>query len=61
MRILVVEDDAVIGRALTQGFTEAGHQCDWVQDGEAGTEAALKQQNLTRIPGASLIKFPEAI
>jgi two-component system OmpR family response regulator/two-component system copper resistance phosphate regulon response regulator CusR len=44
MRILVVEDDAVIGRALTQGFTEAGHQCDWVQDGEAGTEAALKQQ-----------------
>lgn len=24
-------------------------------------EAALKQQNLTRIPGASLIKFPEAI
>jgi two-component system OmpR family response regulator len=43
MRILVVEDDAVIGRALEKGFTEAGHHCDWVQDGEAGTEAALKQ------------------
>jgi len=44
MRILVVEDDAVVGRALTKGFIEAGHQCDWVQDGEAGTELALKQQ-----------------
>lgn len=43
MRILVVEDDAVIGRALEKGFTEAGHHCDWVQDGDAGTEAALKQ------------------
>lgn len=44
MRILVVEDDPAIGRALLQGFTEAGHSCDWVQDGVSGTEAAKSQQ-----------------
>lgn len=44
MQILVVEDDAVVGRALVQGFTEAGHACEWVQDGEEGTSAALRQQ-----------------
>src|SRR5579871_4314615 len=44
MRILVVEDDPSIGRALLKGFTEAGHTCDWVQDGIAGTEAAKSQQ-----------------
>lgn len=44
MQILVVEDDPVVGRALMQGFTEAGHQCEWVQDGESGMAAALRQQ-----------------
>ena len=44
MRILVIEDDPVIGRALVKGFTEAGHGCDLVQDGVAGTEAAKSQQ-----------------
>lgn len=45
MNVLVVEDDAAIGRALVKGFTEAGHRCEWVQDGEAGTVAALEQQS----------------
>ncbi|MFO1041501.1 MAG: response regulator transcription factor [Planctomycetaceae bacterium] len=44
MRILVVEDDPAIGRALQQGFTESGHMCEWVQDGSAGTDAAKSQQ-----------------
>lgn len=44
MQILVIEDDTVIGRTLVKGFTEAGHRCEWVQDGDAGTELALKQQ-----------------
>jgi DNA-binding response OmpR family regulator len=44
MRILVIEDDPVIGRALVKGFTEAGHACDWVQDGAAGTLAGESQQ-----------------
>jgi len=44
MQILVIEDDQAIGRALVQGFTEHGHRCEWVQDGEAGVSAALSQQ-----------------
>lgn len=44
MDILVIEDDPVVGRALLQGFTEAGHYCQWVQEGDAATTAALSQQ-----------------
>jgi len=44
MRILVIEDDPAIGKALVKGFTEAGHECIWVQDGEAGSAAAQSQQ-----------------
>lgn len=44
MRILVIEDDLAIGKALVKGFTEAGYQCDWMQDGESGSMAAKSQQ-----------------
>ncbi|HEY0984364.1 MULTISPECIES: response regulator transcription factor [unclassified Schlesneria] len=44
MRVLVIEDDLAIGRALAKGFTEAGFQCDWMQDGETGFAAARSQQ-----------------
>jgi two-component system OmpR family response regulator len=44
MNILVIEDDPVVGRALLQGFTESGHQCQWVQEGAGGAAAALSQQ-----------------
>ena len=44
MRVLVIEDDLAIGKALLKGFTEAGYQCDWMQDGEAGVVAARSQQ-----------------
>lgn len=44
MQILVIEDDPVIGKTLVKGFTEAGHRCDWVQDGIEGTTEALRQQ-----------------
>lgn len=44
MRVLVIEDDLAIGRALAKGFTEAGYQCDWMQDGESGAAAARSQQ-----------------
>lgn len=33
MRILVVEDDAVLGDALQSGLTQAGYAVDWVRDG----------------------------
>ena len=35
MRLLLVEDDTMIGRALRQGLVEAGFVVDWVHDGRA--------------------------
>ena len=40
MRILLIEDDAMIGRAVRRGLTEAGFAVDWVIDGRAA-ELAL--------------------
>ncbi len=41
MRVLVVEDDPMIGRAVTDGLQGDGYAVDWVRDGEAA-ELALK-------------------
>ena len=40
MRILLVEDDAMVGKALASGLTRAGFAIDWVTDGRAA-ELAL--------------------
>lgn len=36
MRILVIEDDSVIGPAVRQGFCEATHECELVANGSDG-------------------------
>jgi two-component system, OmpR family, response regulator QseB len=33
MRVLVIEDDAMIGRAVVAGLQEGGYTVDWVRDG----------------------------
>lgn len=38
MHVLIVEDDAVLGKALKKGLSEAGLECDWARDGEAGLQ-----------------------
>jgi two-component system response regulator QseB len=43
MRILVIEDDAMIGKALRDGLAGAGYAVDWVRDGRAA-ELALAQR-----------------
>ena len=35
MRILLIEDDAMIGKAVRDGLTQAGFAVDWVTDGRA--------------------------
>ena len=41
MRILVVEDDPLLGDGIQAGLAQAGFSVDWVKDGVAG-EVALK-------------------
>src|SRR6187455_200087 len=40
MRLLLVEDDSMIGAAAQQGLRHEGHTVDWVRDGHAA-EAAV--------------------
>ncbi len=39
MRVLLVEDDPMIGQAITQGLTDAAHAVDWVRAGEPALSA----------------------
>src|SRR5437764_8346272 len=41
MRMLLVEDDPMIGESIQQGLRQDGITVDWVQDGEAA-ELALR-------------------
>jgi DNA-binding response OmpR family regulator len=36
MRVLVIEDDATLGRALQEFLTDQGHVTDWLADGQRG-------------------------
>lgn len=40
MRILLIEDDKMIGAAVVQALRDAAYAVDWVEDGETAIEAA---------------------
>ena len=42
MRILLAEDDPMIGASVRRGLTQDGFTVDWVEDGRAA-EAALAE------------------
>ncbi len=44
MNLLVIEDDPVMGKSLSKGLKEAGHECVWVRDGRRGLEEAATQR-----------------
>jgi DNA-binding response OmpR family regulator len=48
MRILLVEDDALLGDALQAGLRAAGHAVDWLRDG-AAAEAALAAEQFAAV------------
>ena len=64
MRLLLVEDDSMIGEAARQGLRQEGHTVDWVRDGreaEAAVAAApydcvLLDLGLPRRDGLSILK-----
>jgi two-component system response regulator QseB len=64
MRVLVVEDDPMIGRAVVNGMEAAGYAVDWVRDGTAAELAlgngaydlALLDLGLPRKDGLEVLK-----
>jgi len=64
VNVLVVEDEPLMGKSLSRGLSEAGHQCVWVKDGQRGLEEALGQcfdaiildLLLPGMPGLSVLK-----
>ena len=48
MRILLVEDDRLLGDGLQAGLTQAGYAVDWLRDGEAAV-AALSAESFAAV------------
>ncbi len=45
MRILIVEDDAMIGASLVRGLTDEGYAVDWVRDGGQAAAALIDRHH----------------
>ena len=64
MRLLLIEDDPMIGRAVQSGLSRAGFTIDWVTDGHGGAaalanavyDAVVLDLGLPRIDGLSLLR-----
>jgi two-component system OmpR family response regulator len=64
MRVLLIEDDRMIGKALTQAMTDAAYAVDWVTDGKAAVDAveteiydlALLDLGLPLVDGFTLLR-----
>lgn len=68
MRVLLVEDDEMIGRSLAQALQAAGWSVDWVCDGVAGQSAVdaggytciLLDLGLPRVDGTDVLRATRA-
>lgn len=64
MRILLVEDDALLGDALQAGLKQAGYAVDWMKDGVAAEQALITEPyaavvldlGLPRLSGLELLQ-----
>jgi DNA-binding response OmpR family regulator len=64
MRLLLVEDDALLGDGIRAGLVQAGYAVDWVRDGRAGELAAAAEPyalivldlGLPRLSGLDLLR-----
>lgn len=64
MRLLLAEDDAMLGASIEQGLRRAGFVVDWVRDGRAaelaladgGHDLLLLDLGLPRLDGLTLLK-----
>ena len=64
MKILIVEDDAVLGAVLEKGLTEVGHDCTWTQNGNSAVhllgiqsfDVLILDLMLPDLPGLEVLK-----
>ncbi|NDY81694.1 response regulator transcription factor [Orrella sp. NBD-18] len=64
MRVLVIEDDATLGRALQEFLTDQGYVTDWIAEGVRGLNALLNHPydlvvldlNLPDVDGLSVLR-----
>ncbi len=64
MRILLIEDDPLLGKALETGLKQAGYKPEWMQDGESALLAAqvnvfdaiVLDINLPKLSGLEVLK-----
>jgi DNA-binding response OmpR family regulator len=64
MRVLLVEDDPLLGEGIVAGLRQACYSVDWVTNGQAGLDAlraekfsaAVLDLGLPRLPGLDLLR-----
>ncbi|NCT57529.1 MAG: response regulator [Legionella sp.] len=64
MRLLLIEDDELLGDAVKTGLTQFGYVVDWLKDGESARlalktesfELVILDLSLPTLPGLSLLK-----
>jgi DNA-binding response OmpR family regulator len=64
LRVLLVEDDIILGRSLSQALEKHAYGVDWVQDGEAAIEALTTLEysivvldvNLPKLSGIDVLR-----
>jgi DNA-binding response OmpR family regulator len=64
MRLLLVEDDHILGDGIRAGLTQAGYAVDWVEDGQAADmalssesyDAVVLDLGLPRISGLDVLR-----
>jgi len=65
MRVLLVEDDALLGDGIRTGLKQAGFAVDWTQDGQAAKQALETEEyalivldlGLPKLTGTELLKW----
>ena len=45
MRLLLIEDDAMFGKALVRGLGQNGMTVDWIRDGSDGLAALTRAEH----------------
>ncbi|MDO5648295.1 response regulator transcription factor [Paracoccus sp. (in: a-proteobacteria)] len=64
MRIVLIEDNQMLARAVAQALRDEGHSVDWLGDGQdgaefllhAGADLAIVDMNLPRLGGLDVIR-----